>query len=185
MLRRRGSAMNNDHTVVNIVMAGLGGTGVIRASDMLAEAAFLAGYDIKKSEIHGMSQRGGSVSSDVRYGPKVYSPMVPAGEADFLMVLHPEEVETNAGRLREGGVLITPQVLLGDRTELKALDEDDGTPVNQRNYNVCMLGLLSTYLDIGEEYWRTAIFSNLPKKVHEQNQGVFEYGRTLREKMPK
>lgn len=177
--------MDNNNSVVNIVMAGLGGTGVIRASDMLAEAAFLAGYDVKKSEIHGMSQRGGSVSSDVRYGPKVHSPMVPKGDADFLMVLHPEEVDTNRDRLKKDGILITPSVLLGDRTDLKALDEEDGTPVNQRNYNVCMLGLLSTYLDIGEEYWRTAIFSNLPKKVHEQNKGVFEYGRSLREKMPK
>jgi len=111
--------------------------------------------------------------------------MVPKGDADFLMVLHPEEVDTNRDRLKKDGILITPSVLLGDRTDLKALDEEDGTPVNQRNYNVCMLGLLSTYLDIGEEYWRTAIFSNLPKKVHEQNKGVFEYGRSLREKMPK
>jgi len=75
--------------VTNVVLAGLGGQGVIKASDILAEAALRAGLDVKKSEIHGMSQRGGSVTSDVRFGPKVLSPMVPAGEADFLVVLEP------------------------------------------------------------------------------------------------
>jgi indolepyruvate ferredoxin oxidoreductase beta subunit len=63
--------------VTNIVLGGLGGQGVLTASDILADAAFRAGFDVKKSELHGMSQRGGSVSSDVRYGPRVLSPMVP------------------------------------------------------------------------------------------------------------
>ena len=83
-----------DHAAVtNIVFAGLGGLGVLRASDILAEAAFLAGFDVKKSEIHGMSQRGGSVRSDVRFGAEVLSPMITAGEADCLVVLHPSQVE--------------------------------------------------------------------------------------------
>lgn len=74
-------------SVVNIVIAGLGGQGVLKASDIVAEAAFRAGYDVKKAEVHGMSQRGGSVASDVRYGTRVFSPMVTRGEADFLVVL--------------------------------------------------------------------------------------------------
>ena len=77
--------MNKD--VTNVVVAGLGGQGVLTASDILAEAAFAAGYDVKKSELHGMSQRGGSVTSDVRFGEAVLSPMVSAGEADFLLHL--------------------------------------------------------------------------------------------------
>jgi hypothetical protein len=68
----------------NVVIAGLGGQGVIKASDILADAAFSTGIDVKKSEIHGMSQRGGSVASDVRFGERVFSPMVTEGEADFL-----------------------------------------------------------------------------------------------------
>ncbi|MBR3707962.1 MAG: 2-oxoacid:acceptor oxidoreductase family protein, partial [Lentisphaeria bacterium] len=68
--------------VTNVMFAGIGGQGIIRASDMLTEAAFRMGCDVKKSELHGMSQRGGSVSSDVRFGEKVASPMIPAGEAD-------------------------------------------------------------------------------------------------------
>jgi indolepyruvate ferredoxin oxidoreductase beta subunit len=71
----------------NVVIAGLGGQGVLKASDILADVAFSAGLDVKKSELHGMSQRGGSVSSDVRFGERVFSPMVPEGEADFLLVL--------------------------------------------------------------------------------------------------
>ncbi len=76
-----------DRAVTNVILAGLGGQGVIKASDILADAAFRAGLDVKKAEIHGMSQRGGSVTSDVRFGERVRSPMVPRGEADFLVVL--------------------------------------------------------------------------------------------------
>ena len=69
--------------VMNIVIAGLGGQGVLTCSDIVADVAFHAGLDVKKSELHGMSQRGGSVSSDVRFGPQVFSPMVPAGRSRF------------------------------------------------------------------------------------------------------
>src|SRR5512138_380993 len=94
--------------VTNVVVAGLGGQGVLKGTDILADAALRAGHDVKKSEIKGMSQRGGSVTGDVRFGPEVFSPMVPAGEADFLLVLESTQVEPNRHLLREGGVLITP-----------------------------------------------------------------------------
>ncbi len=86
--------------VVNIVVAGLGGQGVLKASDILTEAAFAAGWDVKKADVHGMSQRGGSVRSDVRFGPRVFSPMVTAGEADFLVVLAEDQVEPHRDVLR-------------------------------------------------------------------------------------
>jgi len=92
--------------VTNVVLAGLGGQGVIKASDILADAALRSGLDVKKAEVHGMSQRGGSVTSDVRFGRKVLSPMVPPGEADFLLVLEPSEVEVTRPLLRPGGVLL-------------------------------------------------------------------------------
>ncbi len=95
--------------ITNVVIAGLGGQGVITASDILAEAAFRAGRDVKKSELHGMSQRGGSVTSDVRFGAQVFSPMVPRGEADFLVVLAGDQVEPNRHALRPGGRLIPPE----------------------------------------------------------------------------
>ena len=90
--------------VTNIVIAGLGGQGVLKASGIVADAAFRTGRDVKQSELHGMSQRGGSVSSDVRFGGRVFSPMVPAGEADFLVVLASSQIEPNRHGLRPDGV---------------------------------------------------------------------------------
>ena len=122
--------MSNRTKVTNIVIAGLGGQGVLKASDIVADVAFRAGLDVKKSEIHGMSQRGGSVTSDVRFGERVYSPMVPPGEADYLVVLSPDQVETNRWQLREGGTLITPAAI------------PEGALRDKRSLNVALLGWL-------------------------------------------
>src|ERR1035437_3680571 len=100
--------------LTNVVVAGLGGQGVLKASDILADVAVRAGYDVKKSEIKGMSQRGGSVSSDVRFGDVVLSPMVPPGQADYLLVLEATQVEPNRHALSPGGVLITPDAVSSD-----------------------------------------------------------------------
>lgn len=169
-----------ERDVTNIVFVGLGGQGVLRASDILAEAAFLTGHDVKKSEIHGMSQRGGSVSSDVRYGAEVFSPMTPPGEADYLVVLHPTQIENNLHCLREGGMLITTDLILGEHGDFDALDEDNDTPVTRRNFNIALLGALSTHLDIPGPHWTRAICKYLPEKVHAENLRVFEYGRAVR-----
>ncbi len=96
---------------INVKVAGLGGQGVIRASDILAEAAFRAGLAVKKSELHGMSQRGGSVSSDVRFGKEVWSPMIPAGESDYLVVVSADQVENNLPALKKDGLLIRPEMI--------------------------------------------------------------------------
>ncbi|MBO5690110.1 MAG: 2-oxoacid:acceptor oxidoreductase family protein, partial [Lentisphaeria bacterium] len=101
--------------VTNITVAGLGGQGVLKVTDILAEVLFAQGYDVKKSEVHGMSQRGGSISSEVRFGKQVFSPMVPEGESDILAVLEPTQVEVNAAKLKEGGVLIVPADLPLDK----------------------------------------------------------------------
>jgi len=155
--------MAND--IVNIIVAGLGGQGVITASDILADAAFRAGFDVKKSELHGMSQRGGSVSSDVRYGRQVFSPMVPPGEADFLVVLAPDQVEINRPQLRADGLLISPDAI------------DENTLPNRRSANIALLGVLSKHLEIGEVHWLAAIKAGLPEKLHEANLAAFAIGR--------
>jgi indolepyruvate ferredoxin oxidoreductase beta subunit len=152
-------------TVVNVVFAGLGGQGVIKASDVLADAAFRAGHDVKKAEIHGMSQRGGSVTSDVRFGPEVHSPMVPDGQADFLVVLAPTQVENNLHQLRGGGVLLPPDLV------------PEATLRNKRSLNVALLGALSTHLSIAEEHWRAALLGALPERLHQVNLEAFEAGR--------
>ena len=151
--------------VTNIVIAGLGGQGVLKASDIVAEVAFRAGLDVKKSEIHGMSQRGGSVSSDVRFGAQVFSPMVPEGEADFLVVLAPDQVPVNAAALRPGGVLIEPSLI--DENRLR----------NKKSLNVALLGVLSRHLEFPDEAWIAAIRGKLPETQHEANLQAFSIGR--------
>jgi indolepyruvate ferredoxin oxidoreductase beta subunit len=149
------------------VKARLGGQGVLTASDMLADAAFRAGFDVKKSELHGMSQRGGSVSSDIRYGERVLSPMVPAGEADVLLVLEATQIEINRPVLRAGGILIGPDVI--DANALK----------NRKSLNVALLGAVSTVLDIPEEHWMAALYANLAEKLHRINEQSFALGRAV------
>jgi len=151
--------------VTNVVIAGLGGQGVLKASDILADAAFRAGFDVKKSELHGMSQRGGSVSSDVRFGPRVLSPMVPPGEADVLLVLEETQVEINRPTLRTDGILIGPDVLA------------EGALKNKKSLNVALLGAMSIVLDIPEEDWLAAMYANLAEKLHKINEQAFALGR--------
>ena len=151
--------------VVNVVFAGLGGQGVIKASDVLADAAFRAGHDVKKAEIHGMSQRGGSVTSDVRFGPEVHSPMIPDGDADFLVVLAPTQVENNVHQLRKEGVLFPPDLV------------PESSLRNKRSLNVALLGALSTHLSIAEEHWRAALESALPERLLQVNVEAFQAGQ--------
>jgi indolepyruvate ferredoxin oxidoreductase beta subunit len=149
----------------NVVVAGLGGQGVIKASDILADVAFSSGLDVKKSELHGMSQRGGSVSSDVRFGEQVFSPMVSEGEADFLVVLAPDQIAVNQAALREGGILIEPSQI------------DESSLSNKKSINVALLGVLSRHLPFPVEAWTAALKRNLPKKLHEANLRSFSIGR--------
>jgi indolepyruvate ferredoxin oxidoreductase beta subunit len=154
--------------VINVVLAGLGGQGVVKASDILADAAFLAGLDVKKSEIHGMSQRGGSVTSEVRFGPQVFSPMVPPGEADYLLVLTADQVDVHRRQLRAGGTLIEPALV------------DPAVLPHPRSLNVLMLGILSRRLAIPESAWQEALTRNLPPKLHEVNRRAFAAGKELK-----
>jgi len=152
-------------SVTNVVIAGLGGQGVLKASDILADAAFRAGFDVKKAEVHGMSQRGGSVNSDVRFGARVFSPMVPFGEADYLVVLAPDQLENNRGCLKTGGVLIEPSMV------------DAGLLENKRSFNVAMIGRLSRHLDLPECCWHEALAANFPPALLDTNLKAFALGR--------
>lgn len=151
--------------ITNIVLAGLGGQGVLTASGILANAAFSAGQDVKKSEIHGMSQRGGSVSSDVRFGQRVWSPMIPAGEADYLVILEPTQVEPNRACLGPDGMLITPDWI------------DESLLGNKRAMNVAMLGALSHFLPFAVSQWEDSIRAGLAPKLHEGSLKAFQLGR--------
>jgi indolepyruvate ferredoxin oxidoreductase beta subunit len=153
--------------VVNVIFAGLGGQGVIKASDILADAAFRAGLDVKKAEVHGMSQRGGSVTSDVRFGAEVLSPMIPTGEADYLVVLAPSEVAVTRPLLRKDGLLVPPDTI------------DEAKLPNRRSLNVALLGVLARHLDLAEEHWMAALRAALPERLHEVNEKAFRMGREI------
>jgi indolepyruvate ferredoxin oxidoreductase beta subunit len=170
-LDQAAGAIGAEAVTTNVVIAGLGGQGVIKASDILAQAAFLAGFDVKKSELHGMSQRGGSVHSDVRFGDRVLSPMVAPGEADYLLVLDPTQIEPHRHLLRPSGVLIT------------ARDVEQGALPSKRSLNVALLGVLSTHLDLAGSVFLEAIRHAFAPKIAEQNAGVFvstASGRTVK-----
>lgn len=149
----------------NVIVAGLGGQGVLRGTDILAQAAARAGLDVKKSELKGMSQRGGSVSGDVRFGTEVFSPMVPSGEADYLLVLETTQVEPNRYMLRQGGVLITPDAIKAESLP------------NKKTLNVALLGALSACLEIPESHWLEALKEAFDEKFFADNRVAFLAGR--------
>ena len=152
--------------VTNVIFAGLGGQGVLKGTDILGEVLFEKGFDVKKSEVHGMSQRGGSVSSEVRYGEKVFSPMIPHGEADYLIVLDETQVEVNISKLKKDGILISPKNVPTDKL------------ANPKALNIMLLGALSAYLqEIELDAFLNALKMFLPEKLYAMNEEAFLLGR--------
>lgn len=189
-------------TITNILLVGVGGQGILLASEVLSEAFMQAGYDVKKSEIHGMSQRGGSVVSHVRYGREVHSPIVPEGEGDILFGFEIMETCRSLPLLKKGGTVVAndlriqpPSVLLGQETypddlpvRIAALFPDfllvDGQKLaaeagNVRAANTVLLGAVSKRLDIAEECWLKALEKMVPPKALQVNLTAFQLGRGL------
>jgi indolepyruvate ferredoxin oxidoreductase beta subunit len=188
--------------VTNILLVGVGGQGILLASEILSETFMLAGFDVKKSEIHGMSQRGGSVVSHVRYGKEVHSPIVPEGEGDILFGFEIMETYRSLPLLRRGGRVVAndlrispPSVLMGREQypddildSIKREFDDfllvDGQKLaaqagNPKAANTVLLGSVSKRLDIAEEFWYQALERMVPKKVLEVNLKAFRMGREL------
>ena len=151
--------------ITNIRIAGLGGMGVLKASLILSELLFEEGFDVKKAEVHGMSQRGGSISSDVRFGKKVVSPMIGEKKIDFLLSLEPEWSDEHKVSLAPDGVVISPANF--DVSKLKSM----------KAVNVAALGVLSKYLDIPESRWLDVLGKFFPQKLHEANEEALKLGR--------
>ncbi len=119
-----------DNSVISILLVGVGGQGIIRASDILSVALMNAGYDVKKSEVHGMAQRGGCVSSHVRFGNKVYSPLSKKGDVDILMSFEKMETLRYLDYLKKDGTVIInneeiypPAVNLGEAPYPSGVDD--------------------------------------------------------------
>jgi indolepyruvate ferredoxin oxidoreductase beta subunit len=188
--------------ITNILLVGVGGQGILLASEILSEAAMLAGFDVKKSEIHGMSQRGGSVVSHVRYGNEVHSPIVPEGEGDILFGFELMETCRSLPLVKPGGIVVAndlqispPAVLMGKETypaDLAMRIQDrfpdfllvDGQQLateagNVRAANTVLLGAVSKRLDITEQFWMKALKKMVPAKALEVNLKAFQVGRGL------
>jgi indolepyruvate ferredoxin oxidoreductase beta subunit len=193
----------NDAQITSIVLAGVGGQGIVLASEITANAAMLAGHDVKTNEVHGMAQRGGSVIGQIRYGKKVYSPIVAKGTAKVLLSLEQIETLRYSDYLSDDGVaVVSSQAIIPVTVSLgaakypqnvKQMLEDvfkklifmDAAKIaievgNIRAANVVLLGAMSNHLDLPVECWQKAIETTVEKKYVELNKKAFEAGRSKR-----
>ena len=184
---------------VNIMIVGVGGQGSLLASKMLGHLLVNAGYDVKVSEVHGMSQRGGSVVTYVRFGEKVYSPIVERGEADYIISFEKAEAARWLPFLKKGGKMIvnTQQidpmpVIIGAAEypenvieEMIALGVDIDaidalTPAleagSAKAVNIVLMGRLARHFDIPREKWTAAIEQSVAPKFVEMNEKAFALG---------
>jgi indolepyruvate ferredoxin oxidoreductase beta subunit len=184
----------------NILMAGVGGQGVILASEIVSEAMMRAGYDVKKSEVHGMAQRGGSVTTHVRFGKKVYSPLIKDGEVDILFSFELLETMRYLDTLSADPIVLVncqkilpPSVTLGkdaypdnipellaknyprfELVDAVGLAKQAG---NAKAVNVAFVGSLSRFFDVPEPVWHEAIRAMMPPKLVDLNLKAFALGR--------
>lgn len=154
--------------VINVTFGGIGGQGIIKASELLGWAALYDGYHVKKSEVHGMAQRGGSVESHVRFGGKIYSPLVGPGQADYVLCFHPDEHERIKTFLKKDGI---------DLADF--LEKAQAIIENPKHLNTVLVGVLAAYLPIGQESWKKAMETVFSPKILAENQVVFEKGKAL------
>lgn len=187
--------------IKSIMIVGVGGQGSLLASRLLGNVLLAQGYDVKVSEVHGMSQRGGSVVTYVKYGEKVYSPVIEKGEADMIISFELLESARSLPYLKEGGKLITstqqidpmpvitgnmeyPENLaekLSEKAEVIAVDalslaEQAGSA---KASNVVLMGVLASRTDYPEELWQNALKECVPIKFLELNKKAFELGRSV------
>ena len=184
----------------NIMIVGVGGQGSLLASKLLGRLLLDKGYDVKVSEVHGMSQRGGSVVTYVRFGDKVYSPIIDKGEADFIVSFELLEAARWTEYLKKGGKVVTntqqvnpmPVITgaasypenLAEKMAAAGIDVDAFDALSlaeqagsSKAANIVLMGRLSKYFDIPESEWHAAIEKSVPPKFLEMNQRAFSLGR--------
>ncbi len=190
---------------LNIVIAGVGGQGTLVAGKLFGTLALRTGADVKVSEVHGMSQRGGSVVTYVKMGKKIYSPVIEKGGADFVLAFEEIEALRYAGFLKKNGKMIvnekriepvTIRISKGkypddivsrlssstlEGTEIISVDADRlaSEAGNQRSVNMVMAGILSKFTDIEESEWFASIDEIFPGKLREINRNAFLMGRNI------
>ncbi len=184
----------------NIMIVGVGGQGSLLASKLLGRLLLTRGYDVKVSEVHGMSQRGGSVVTYVRFGDKVYSPVIDKGEADFIVAFELLEAARWTEYLKPKGKIIVntqqinPMPVISGRAEYPQqlaeklaqagadTDAFDALSLalqagSAKAVNLVLMGRMSKYFDFTEEEWLTAIQESVPPKFQQLNKTAFSLGR--------
>ncbi len=184
---------------VNVLLTGVGGQGVVLASTVLAQVAMAEGYDVKQSEVHGMAQRGGSVTSHFRFGDKVWSPLVPPGTADLLMAFEALEGLRYVKWLKPGGVLVynalrinpspvsaglatypedVDSLIRAAWPEAKCVSANDlaAKAGTVKAANVAMLGAIAPTLPFAMETWQEVIRKAVPPKTIDVNLEAFRLG---------
>lgn len=190
----------SDNDTKNIMIVGVGGQGALLASKTLGQVLQDAGYDVKVSEVHGMSQRGGSVVTYVRYGKKVYSPIIDKGEADYIVSFELLEAARYTEFLKPNGHIVVntqqidpmpvitgaaqyPENLVQkmqtcgftvDALDCLKLAEEAGTA---KSVNIVLMGLLSKHMDFPESAWLSAIEKLVKPQFLEMNKKAFALGR--------
>ena len=185
--------------VKSILFAGVGGQGILRASDIICEVIMEAGLDVKKSEVHGMAQRGGCVTSHVRYGKKVYSPLAETGSIQTLISFEKMEALRYLKFIRKDAAIIVnteeiypPAVNMGDapypEDAISFLNKHYGKVVsfnaadlaqkagNIKTANVVLLGALSNLMNIDQSIWQSVIKKSFPEKLVKINLAAFQMG---------
>lgn len=185
----------------DFIIGGVGGQGALLASDVIAEVGISIGMDVKKSDVHGMAQRGGAVISHVRWGPEVYSPLVERGRADFLIALEMLEALRWLPYLKPGGTVIVNHQQIRPASTVYGDDEYnppqeifghlhqaagkvffiEGTQIaedlgNVRATNTVLLGALSSLLELSQEQWLDVLLRRVPAKAIELNRKAFLAG---------
>ena len=188
----------------DFLLVGVGGQGTLLASDVLALVGLEHGHDVKKSEVHGMAQRGGSVVSHVRWAEKVHSPLIGKGEADFLLSFEKLEALRHLSFIRIGSVVVVndyaiPPVSVASGEDVYPDDQSIRQVLSQvtaayhlvpgsktaeelgsaKTSNLVLLGALSTFLDVPAATWEKIIGKRVPKKFMELNLRAFDAGRSL------
>jgi indolepyruvate ferredoxin oxidoreductase beta subunit len=194
--------MKENGKVTNIFLSGVGGQGTILASNILGEVFLKAGYDVKKSEVHGMAQRGGDVTTHFRFGKKVYSPLIAYGEVDFLVSFELLEALRYINWVKpEGTIIINQQAILPPAASLGQIEypkdveetfkkhfKDNAWIINGQEIarklgniqaaNVVLIGALSNFFpEVKEGQWTDAIKVLLATKLHELNIKAFHEGK--------
>jgi indolepyruvate ferredoxin oxidoreductase beta subunit len=152
----------------NVTFGGIGGQGIIKASELVGWAAMYEGYHVKKSEVHGMSQRGGSVESHVRFGKKIYSPLVSPGGADFLLCFQGDEHYRLKPFLKNEGVDLVDYL----KPALEMIE-------NPRYLNTALVGVLAAHLPISNASWQKAMKTVFKPSILAGNKRVFSKAKKL------